>query len=398
MTATYVGVLLFYVLYFFRPEDFIPALSAVPFAKITGLFTGVTLIGAILSGRVRLILEIKLLIALFAYLCLCIPGSLWPGGSFDAVINGFSKIVLVVVATMCAVSTVARLRRVIFVQIFAMFTMALLAFGKDRQAGRMFGVGMMFDDPNDLALNLCIILPFCVALLLSSRSRLWKVFWTLTVAVTLLAIVSTYSRGGFLALAAVLLTMWHRFSIRARTALFLLVIVILPTAAILAVGKSSYFERMGTIIDTEADTSGSAQIRREILKRSLEVTVEHPIWGVGPGQFDMVSGSWHQTHNSYTQLSSEAGIPALIIFLMLIRRSFNNLRLLRTTAERSQTWYLAGAVYCALVGYLVGAFFLSAAYWLVPYLLVAYVSALRSIREASNTSVVEHFPKEPILT
>src|SRR5437773_8237501 len=113
MTATYVGVLLFYVLYFFRPEDFIPALSAVPFAKITGLFTGVTLIGAILSGRVRLILEIKLLIALFAYLCLCIPGSLWPGGSFDAVINGFSKIVLVVVATMCAVSTVARLRRVI---------------------------------------------------------------------------------------------------------------------------------------------------------------------------------------------------------------------------------------------------------------------------------------------
>jgi O-antigen ligase len=385
MTGAYVGLLLFYFLYFFRPEDFIPGLAALPLAKIAGGLTAVALLGTILSGRVRLNTEIKLLLALFMDLCLCIPSSLWPGGSFRLVIVGFSKSVLAVIVTFWVLSTLRRLRTLIILQTCAMLIMALLALSRRPEAERMFGVGNMFRDPNDFALNLCIILPFCVALLLSSRAWPSKLFWTSAIGVTLFAIVSTYSRGGFLALAAVLLVIWRRFGGNFRTALVLLVLIgSLATAAVLVVGKSSYFDRMSTIADPQADSSGSAAIHQQLLIRSLDVTLQHPFFGVGPGQFAQISGSWHVTHNSYTQLSSEAGVPALLIFFLLIRRTFRNLRMLRNEHKGSQTWYLARALDCAMITYLVGAFFLSTAYWLVPYLLVTYASALLRISKDGN--------------
>jgi hypothetical protein len=66
MTAAYASLYLFYFVYFFRPADFIPGLAAVPLAKIAGALTCIALLGAILSGRVRLNTEVKLIIA-FAF-------------------------------------------------------------------------------------------------------------------------------------------------------------------------------------------------------------------------------------------------------------------------------------------------------------------------------------------
>jgi len=58
------------------------------------------------------------------------------------------------------------------------------------------------------------------------------------------------------------------------------------------------------------EASLSAQQRKELLFKSLKVTVRHPLFGVGPGNFEVVSGAWDVTHNSYTQISAEGGIPA----------------------------------------------------------------------------------------
>ena len=62
-----------------------------------------------------------------------------------------------------------------------------------------------------------------------------------------------------------------------------------------------------------------------LLKRSVSETISHPLFGVGPGQFPVRSWKrrkrkttwfqWLGTHNSYTQVSSECGIPAFICYL-----------------------------------------------------------------------------------
>src|SRR5438105_3547844 len=191
LAASYFGVLAFCLSYFFRPEDFVPGLASLPFAKVAGLFTGVTLLGGIFSGRVRFSYEIKLLVLLLADLSLCVALSSWPGGSFELIFSVFAKYLLIVIAALCAVTTLKRLRYLLLIQIFAMLTMAALSLTQDPRAGRMYGVGQLFGDPNDFALNLCIILPICVALLLSGRRWYAKVFWSCATILVVLAIVST---------------------------------------------------------------------------------------------------------------------------------------------------------------------------------------------------------------
>ena len=71
-------------------------------------------------------------------------------------------------------------------------------------------------------------------------------------------------------------------------------------------------------------TSSTAS-RKQLLRHSLIFTKQHPLLGVGPGMFEvadndyaksigLAKGSWLGTHNGYTQVSSELGIPALLFF------------------------------------------------------------------------------------
>ena len=127
---------------------------------------------------------------------------------------------------------------------------------------------------------------------------------------------------------------------------------------------------------------GSIDARRELLNQSIELTLKHPLFGVGPGNFQAITETWHVTHNTYTEFSSEAGIPALAIFLTIIGLAFRNLRRVRKAPDyktNSQLRLFTGALWAGLSAYLVGAAFSSTAYALFPYFMVAYTSALYRI-------------------
>ena len=82
--------------------------------------------------------------------------------------------------------------------------------------------------------------------------------------------------------------------------------------------------------------AASAQARRQHLIDSINMTLHHPVFGVGAGNFinaqavlDREAGrrpAWLGTHNTYTQISSECGVPALIIFLALLVHSIRSAR------------------------------------------------------------------------
>jgi O-antigen ligase len=325
------------------------------------------------------------MVALFGWFLVTIPFSSWRGGSFAVVCFGLSKVLIIAIAAIAAVNTLHRLRRLMLVHTLGMLTMASVAFGQSRVFGRMYGAGTMFVDPNDLALNLCVVLPFCVAMLLSTRNPVGRLFWTGATLIAFAAIVATFSRGGFLAFIAVMLGLALRFRFAAwKTLAFAMVAAVGITTVLLAVGPYSYFDRMQTILNPVQDQTGSALARSALLISSLQLTAEHPLLGVGPGQFETASGLWQLTHNTYTQLSAEAGIPALLLFLALLWQTFRNLRRSGERQSRIQG-YIADALYCGMLGYVVGAFFLSTAFWLTPYLLVAYAAAMRRICEITPT-------------
>ena len=87
--------------------------------------------------------------------------------------------------------------------------------------------------------------------------------------------------------------------------------------------------RLKGTFNVKEDTAaafGSAQARQQLFWQSIEVTEDHPFFGVGPGNFDQVSGQWHTTHNSLTLMSSEGGIPALVLYVLILWCGFKNLR------------------------------------------------------------------------
>src|SRR5579864_3099923 len=72
------ALLLFGAFYYLRPEDYIPGLNVIPWAKITG---GIALFALIIeivaTGKLKLPAEIKLLILLFGQMTLAIPFAVW---------------------------------------------------------------------------------------------------------------------------------------------------------------------------------------------------------------------------------------------------------------------------------------------------------------------------------
>jgi len=144
---------------------------------------------------------------------------------------------------------------------------------------------------------------------------------------------------------------------------------------------SHYGTRLVGIFNPSVDPLdlGSAAARKELLKESIQITATHPLFGIGPGNFASETRLWHVTHNTYTQLSAETGLPGLILFLLILRQVFRNLKDIRKT-ERFRTdpvvRTFTGALRASFVGYLLGAFFASYAYELFIYALVAFTGVL----------------------
>jgi len=152
--------------------------------------------------------------------------------------------------------------------------------------------------------------------------------------------------------------------------------------------------------------SDSAAGRKALLIKSIEITFRFPLLGVGPGNFPAIvfadiqknSGrySWFVTHNSYTQISSESGIPALLMFLGMLGCAFANLQsVLRLTGPRSanpkpELWKAAFYLKLSLTAICICIFFLSEGFTAEIYVLVGLTIALKRAQEleSSNTTPV----------
>ena len=115
----------------------------------------------------------------------------------------------------------------------------------------------------------------------------------------------------------------------------------------------------GSRIASTSDDSGIA--RREELKRSLFVAIHHPLFGVGMNNYILFSDVNHATHNAYTQVASEMGFPAMVIYILFLITPLKGVRRIsrETSATRrsSRYYYLAVGLEASLIGYMVSSFF-----------------------------------------
>src|ERR1039458_2961335 len=145
-SLAYRAVVLFSVIYFLRPEDFIPGLNVIPIGKITGgmaLFALIFVVPA--SRRHKLSPELKVLLLLLVQMILCIPFAAWRGGAFSTGVNKFSKGVIAGIPIANVISLVTtsvnEVRKLLAIQAgtIALVTLASI-FVLHTQDGRLMGI------------------------------------------------------------------------------------------------------------------------------------------------------------------------------------------------------------------------------------------------------------------
>jgi len=398
--GAYLALLIFSALYFGRPEDVIPGLILIPMAKISGGIALVGLILSLMSGKVKrkFAPETKYVIAMFGWYCITIPFAYWRGGAFNTVMNMLSKSVIVAVLVALLVREFWQLKRLVWVQAAAVAMMTVASVALHRTSdGRLVGaLGGVFENPNDLAINIALNWPICIAFFFMGRG-LKKGLWAFAVVIMLIGVELTYSRSGFLAVAlAAVLVVWQ-FAIRERK--FQLVLVAVFLGMIVVVAMPSHFTaRIASIVtgnQVDSMDRGSMQERKNLLIASVNEALHNPIFGVGAGNFQATAGSWHVAHNTYTEIAAEAGFPAAVLFLMILYRTVVNLRLVRKSrayATDAEVRMLAGGLWVSVAAYLVSAFFASTEYNLYPYFLVAYTTALYQITLAQEETAASPAP------
>ena len=383
----YKVMLAFSFLYYLRPSDVIPGLRMIPLAKITGAVAILALLlGSKKDGPKKLPFEVKLLFAMFCWLILTVPFSSWRGNSLQVVVWQFSKTFIIPFTLVMTVSRMRELRRLIFVQAAGVALMTMVSvLVNTRWNGRLAGIGNgLLSNPNDLAMNIALNWPICLVFLLTARGMLKKILWGMAILTMIYAVMATYSRAGFLALSmAIALCLWE-FALRGRR-IHIIAVATLCVLLSVFLAPQNYSKRLETLVgqDQAGDKDrGSAAARRALLIESLKVTATHPVFGVGPGNFSSFTSTWMVTHNTYTEFSAECGIPALVMFLVLLQLAFRNVRRVRKSKlydRRSDVQMFAGALWASLVAYLIGASFASTAYSLFPYYMVTYTILLAKI-------------------
>jgi O-antigen ligase len=360
--------------------------------------------------------------AFLLWMILAAPLGVWRGGSAAMLENYIPRAYLEFFYTCSFVTSLRRCRQWMYVQIASGVALLLscVAFGNaagnmgDSASENRFRIpdSLFYANSNDLALALLLaIAAFLFLFYLPPRAGRLAAIAGILLA-TFYAF-RTGSRGSVIAASAMLILIFSLSRNRWKVAALGLAALLGPVLAASLGGESaSALHRLSLLTsdaasppETESDVSSVAsQVQREeLFKTSLRYTLRHPLFGVGPDQFatavsqDATRASqhtpWLGTHNTYTQVSSECGIPALIFYLAVIGLCLrSNLQLYRRTRDRPAWRELAGLSRCLLAGTLVfavSAFFFHMAYSAYLPMLAGFTVALELVA-APLTKTKQH--------
>ncbi len=389
----------FYLIYCARPGDMIPALSVVPLAKISGVLTTLALVFSLgktsrrLSDLPKEAYYLSGIIALLFLSAFFSP--VWKGGAINTVLD-FSKVLIAWILTFLLVTTVRRLRRIIFLQSACVAVITCVALVKGHSVPRLEGVvGGFYSNPNDMSFAIVLSLPFCVAFLLSARSVPRKAAWALAIVVMNAALILTASRAAFIDLVIAGGVLLWQFGVKGKRPFLIVGAIFVCTALLLVAGKDLAIRFNGLFSSgqtQEQDVAhASFEDRREVMYRAIEAIGRYPLLGVGAGDFVVYSRMWRDVHNSYLEIAVDGGIPVLILYLLFFGRGFANLRILGKTQNLDdESVLLVGALRSSLVGFVIGAYFAPQAYQFVPYFAVCYTSVLLAmVKERAHSQLPE---------
>ena len=181
-----------------------------------------------------------------------------------------------------------------------------------------------------------------------------------------------------------------------------LAVLAITGAALSIAAPPGYWRQMGTLLHITEDYNWHAEFgRKEATLRGLQYMLDHPVFGLGLGNFGRAEGTiseaarawqpgmrgvpWRAPHNSYVQAGSELGVPGLVVWASLVLGGIIGMARLRRRVPRDWMhagrderflYYAPGYLLLAMVGFAVTSAFVSFAWLDTIYILAALMTGL----------------------
>lgn len=319
------------------------------------------------------------------------PGSIKPAITMKELTDGAVKTWFIALVAYNAIRTPKQFRFAV------LFACALYAFVPVRPALMNYALGIttvgrvegpfIYVNPNDLAAITMLVLGATLWVVtvepMQKTLRLIGYGFAGTLVVLILL---TQSRAGFIGLVVMGIPYAMSSARRGLRPIALIVAAIVGAAVFV---PSSAWNRIAGIAKltseetiATADPEGSADQRYKLAQAAIAITMSNPVTGIGLGnigegnrRYQLEGGilargriAGRDAHNTYLKMSAEMGIPALILFLVMLASVWRTLTRARQSVRESAPNVAAGFGYLqhGLLGFMVASLFGSYA-WLSVY-------------------------------
>lgn len=385
--------------------------------QFNAIIAAVVCLGFIISGeKIKPIWNsgILLMLMFFGWTLYTTKTALVPEHSWEFLMHIPFKVYVYMVLLVVMLNREERVISLLWVLVFSLGyyganigILGILHFGNNLARTGNFGpYGTLIQDRNHMALALCMMIPLLHYLASYVRLRwvslcLWAVLW-----LSVVSILVSYSRGGWICLMAV--GGYYFWSVKNKFIYIGVGLFAGLVGAIIVADK--WLERM-SLSNLEED--GSFNGRIESWKLSLEVALNHPITGAGfrgTEHIDVFNRYIYATklthplaaHSMYFQVLGDHGFVGITLFMLMfasgIFANYKTRKLTKDIPEMHWCRDLSNSLQVSLGVFFLGGGALSLAYFDVFYIILILSWALLYLTQKKTTSMNISSPKRAYLS
>lgn len=376
----YYGVYLYFLYIYLRPYEFIPVLGALRLTMFIEIITLVSWIFKLMKtkGIVKWNTFSLFFLGFIGIIGITVITAQNNFFAYTVFMEMLVFFIIFILATN-AVDSVSRLQKIIWILLIIHFYFAIKGIntfvtGSYYSAGQYTSghvSGGYIGDENDFALIINMMIPYAFFGVFYFKDK--AKFFSIALLITfVLAVISSFSRGGLVGLIFILL--YCILSSGKKLLSFGLIVIIIISIGLFA--PASYWEEAETIQDID---EGTANARIEYWKTAFRMFIDNPIVGVGAGNGGVHMPSyirgvkdpntqWGRAfHGTFPQIIAELGILGSFFYFSMIFIVFKllyriKIRKVGEGGSRSSQ-YMANSIIGSLIGYFVCSAFLSTAYY-----------------------------------
>jgi probable O-glycosylation ligase (exosortase A-associated) len=311
------------------------------------------------------------------------------------------KILIMTLVTIILINDPRKLKYLVMVIVFsiaffgikgAMFSLA--TGGHFRVYGPM---DSFFYENNDMALALNMILPMLFYLSRDEENNQLRMLFRFSLVMCFIAIIFTYSRGGFLTLAAVSALLL----LKSKHKTVAIVIASLGLIVATTYVPQKWFERIESIKTYEEDSSAMSRINA--WQTAYNMAKDRPLTGGGFEAFNWKAynlyspnpSNVHDVHSIYFEVLGEHGFVAFGLFMSLIFFTLSTAQKLKKQSMQHENlrWVTnySDMFRVSIFAYMIGGVFLGRAYFDLFYHIVAMVVIMKLLLEVHEKTARNMF-------